>query len=67
MITGITIAKIPGNIILLKAPRAAISTQRLESAFALPLIIPGISLNCLLTSSTILKAIFPTPLASKAP
>ena len=53
-------AAIPGTTISLKAPRVVISTQRAESGLAVPAISPGISLNCLLTSSTILKADLPT-------
>ena len=56
---GMTTAAIPGTIISLSAPAVVMSTQRAYSALAVPSINPLISLNCLLTSSTTLKAALP--------
>ena len=62
--SGRTIAKPPGKSISFKAAVVAISTHFSYSGVtpSLPSLNPGISLNCLLTSSIILKAALPTAL-----
>ena len=50
IIIGVPIVNIPGNIISLRDAFVEMSTHLSYSGFALPFIIPGISLNCLLTS-----------------
>ena len=56
----------PGKIISLKAAFVEISTHLAYSGVPVPSIIPGISLNCLLTSSTISIAAFPTDSIARA-
>ena len=63
---GDTTAKIPGRIISLNAAEVLISTHLAYSGVAVPSIIPGISLNCLLTSSIIAYAALPTASIVKA-
>src|SRR5690606_12735821 len=57
---GTISAMAPGNIISLKEAFVEMATHLSYSGFALYSIIPGISLNCLLTSSTIAIAARPT-------
>ena len=59
-IIGVATGISAGTIICLIAPFVTISTHLPYSGFAVPSIIPFISRNCLLTSSTILPAAFPT-------
>ena len=61
-ISGAMIATIPGPTISLRAAFVEISTQVWESGLtpSLPSRSPGISLNCLLISTTIAPAAFPT-------
>ena len=66
MMIGVPIAKIPGNIISFKDALVEMSTHLSYSGFAFPFIIPGISLNCLLTSYTISIAALPTAFIAKA-
>ncbi len=63
---GATMANNPGNTISFKAPLVLISTHLAESGLAFPSFRPGISLNCLRTSSIIRKAVFPTAFMAKA-
>ena len=66
MTTGVPIANIPGSIISFKEAFVEISTHLSYSGLAFPFIIPGISLNCLLTSKTISIAALPTAFIAKA-
>ena len=66
IIIGVPIVKIPGSIISLRDAFVEISTHLSYSGFAFPFIIPGISLNCLLTSYTISMAAFPTAFIARA-
>src|SRR5690606_17820616 len=58
--TGVTMAMAPGRSISLKEAFVDISTHLSYSGFALYSMIPGISLNCLLTSCTMSIAALPT-------
>ena len=64
MTSGNAIARPPGSNISFKAAEVAISTHSSYSGVtpSFPSLSPGISLNCLLTSSIILKAALPTAL-----
>src|SRR6056300_1081507 len=66
MINGKPIVNKPGNIISFKDACVEIATHLSYSGFPVPSIIPGISLNCLLTSCTISIAAFPTAFIAKA-
>ena len=65
--TGANTGRREGRIISLIADLVKISTAFPYSGSALPVIIPGISLNCLLTSVTIAEAAFPTEVNPRAP
>ena len=60
MTTGTIIAISAGTTISFCAPLVAIATHFAYSGLPVPSIIPGISRNCRLTSSTILPAFLPT-------
>ena len=55
----------PGSIIFLMDASVEIATHLSYSGFPVPSIIPGIVLNCLRTSSTILMAASPTARIAK--
>ena len=63
---GVIIVIAPGSIISLKAALVEISTHFPYSGVPVPSIIPGISLNCLLTSITISIAALPTDFIASA-
>ena len=63
---GKPIVRSPGISICLSEALVDISTHLSYSGLPVPSIIPGISLNCLLTSSTISIAALPTELIAKA-
>ncbi len=66
---GITTAITPGSIISVNAAFVQISIHLVTSGFtpSFPSSRPGISLNCLLISFTILKAALPTLVIVRAP
>ena len=63
---GVMIVSKPGKIISLKAALVEMSTHLAYSGTPVPSMIPGISLNCLRTSSTISMAAFPTDSIARA-
>ena len=66
IINGNKIVKRPGASISFNEACVEISTHLSYSGLPVPSIIPGISLNCLLTSYTISIAAFPTAFIAKA-
>ena len=66
MSNGKPIVKSPGNIISFKDACVEIATHLSYSGFPVPSIIPGILLNCLLTSYTISIAALPTAFIANA-
>ena len=66
IIIGVIIVIAPGNIISLRAAFVEISTHFPYSGVPVPSIIPGISLNCRLTSITMSIAAFPTDFIANA-
>ena len=66
MTSGNPIVSKPGNIISFNEASVEIATHLSYSGFPVPSIIPGIALNCLLTSCTISIAAFPTAFIAKA-
>ena len=63
---GVPIVNIPGKIISFSDAWVDIATHLSYSGFPVPFIIPGISLNCLLTSYTISIAALPTAFIANA-